>query len=143
MHSTVTLFMIDTRTEIAHATIEQQDPRVLEVRLRPGTLLSEEVISGVIRSCRSHMACGPCAVLAVVPDAVDFDPHVMSVDLARVNGPAENPVALAIVCEARALECMMDLYFAYFPQPFAVRVFEGLSDAYAWLAGFPLALAVT
>lgn len=135
--------MISTREENEHAIIEQRDPRLLEVRLKTGTLLNEDAISHIIGSCRAMMGCGPCAVLVLVPRPVDFDPHTMTIDLARMNGPAEDPLALAVVCEDHTIECMVDLYFAYFPQPFAVRVFNAVNSAYEWLSGRPLACSIS
>lgn len=115
------------------ATFEQNDPELLVVRFRTGVRLSEEVISATIRQCREPMFQRPRAVLVVIPEGVDFDPHAMSVDLARTNGMVGSPAALAVVCEERTLECMVELYFAYFPQPFAVKVFEEFHEAYVWL----------
>ncbi len=125
-----------------YATFEQNDPELLVVRFRTGVRLSEEVISSAIRKCREPLFQRPRAVLAVIPEGVDFDAHAMTVDLVKTNAIVEFPAALAVVCEERTLECMIELYFALFPQPFAIKVFEEFHEAYVWLLDSPLARCV-
>lgn len=113
--------------------VERVSAEQVEIRISPGVRLSTESFAAT-REARRELAEGrPMRVLMLLPEELDFQLDVMQVDHYKGTSAEEYTKALAIVSPETLYERLAELYFAYHPPSFPVRIFTHEADAQAWL----------
>lgn len=125
-----------------HATVEWTEPDIVVVRFLQGGRLDQDSLAEVMHTRKSFEGNGPQAVIAVIPEDLDFDPKVMMIDQYAANDMNSRTKALAIVTQGVIMESLVSLYFTYHPPGFEMRLFKGFEDAYRWLLEGPLSRSV-
>ena len=120
-------------TETRLATLERVAPDLLEIRYKADQKLDVEGLREVMQERQRLCPEGPYRVLAVFPPDGDFDLGVMMQDHYAGRGLQNCTQALAVAAGSTLIERMVGLYYAYFPQPFDMRVFLSEEDARHWL----------
>lgn len=124
---------MSTLTETRLATLERVAPDLLEIRYKPDQKLDLEGLREVMEERQRLCPEGPYRVLAVFPPDGDFDLGVMMHDHYAGRGLENCTRALAIAASSTLMERMANLYYAYYPQRFDLRVFVAEEDARKWL----------
>ncbi len=125
-----------------HATVEWTEPDIVIVRFLNDGRLDQESLAEVMHTRKAIASSGPQAVIAILPEDLDFDPKVMMIDQYTANDMNARTKALAIVTEGIIMESLVSLYFTYHPPGFEMRIFDRFEDAYRWLLEGPLSRSV-
>ncbi|MBK6776929.1 MAG: hypothetical protein IPG74_14185 [Flavobacteriales bacterium] len=119
----------------ALATITLAEEGLIELRYRPDAKLT---IAGMRDLLQSRiMLCGavPHKVLSFLPDGIDFDKALMDQDLYGDPVSVATTRAMAIVVTDPVNSHMLELFFAYYPAQFPMRLFSLEVEARKWLKG--------
>lgn len=76
---------------------------------------------------------GAYVMLSILPEGLDFNLEVTTADHFEPERGETSMQALAVVAMDSMGEAIAKLYFSYFPQVFATRIFNSESDARTWL----------
>ena len=125
-----TLRTIETKL----ATMSLVAPGYIEQRFRVGVAMDREGFEEN-RQVR-HMLGGaaPYVMLSVIPEGVDFQLDVVTIDHFGMEPEGSGLSALAVVAGDNLLTSITHLFFKYFPPSFPARVFNNEAGAQAWLA---------
>ncbi|MFZ1688911.1 MAG: hypothetical protein WAU70_15910 [Flavobacteriales bacterium] len=121
--------LIETRL----ATIEKVGTELLEVRFKPEQHVDRAGIDEILNERKRICPEGPRSILAIIPGEPDFDLDVVTTDHYAGRDLENCTRALAIAASHSISERMAGLFFAYFPQAFATKVFSTEGDARRWL----------
>ena len=123
--------LIETR----QATLERITAETVEVRFKPGLVLDKSGLDEILvereRFCSNT---GKHAVLAIFPNDADFDMAIMTQDHYAGRTVVGCTRFLAVAANSLMHERMASLYFAYFPQTFATKIFIEEEEARTWLS---------
>lgn len=124
---------IDTSIAVVH----RDEQGVIRIRVASGAKLDPGGFAEIL-AARMELAEGrPARVIALVPDDVDFDIHIMNKNHYEKVDAASFTKAFAIVTAASLYTKLYELYAAYFKPMFPVKVFPTEVAALAWLEGLP------
>lgn len=120
------------------AVIERSAPDLVEVRFKPGVVLSVSGINALL-DARERMAEGvPSRVLIMFPASeMDFDMAMITTDNYRGRPVEQHSKAVAWVTRNAHNDRFTRLYFAYFPSPVPSAIFGEEAEARAWLEAQP------
>lgn len=121
--------LIETRLAI----IEKVGTELLEVRFKPDQHVDRAGIDEILNERKRICPEGSRNILAIIPGEPDFDLDVVTTDHYAGRGLENCTRALAIAATSSINERMAGLFFAYFPQAFATKVFSGEEEARRWL----------
>jgi hypothetical protein len=124
---------MNNELETRLAWLQRLDAHRIDIRMKPGVFVDAVGIREVI-DARLHLSGGQVVgVVLFVPDSVDLD--VMAVTTNHYDKPERHQglLALAVVLDAVFLETMFRLFIAYYPPPFAARMFRAEQEAVTWL----------
>lgn len=121
--------LIETRL----ATIEKVGTELLEVRFKPEQHVDRAGIEEILNERKRICPEGPRNILAIIPGEPDFDLDVVTTDHYAGSGLENCTRALAVAATSTINERMAGLFFAYFPQAFATKVFSEEVEARRWL----------
>lgn len=117
------------------ATIQRTGPDLVEVRFKPGKVLSIAGISALLDARQAMPLERPLRVLIVFPeDHVDFEIQMITTDHYAKRPVDQHSRAVAWVTRNAHNERFTQLYFAYFPSPVPSAIFTEEEEARAWLA---------
>lgn len=117
------------------ATIQLVEEGLIELRYRPDAKLT---IAGMRDLLQTRiLLCGtvPHKVLSFLPDGIDFDKALMDQNLYGDPISVATTRAMAIVVTDPVNTHMLELFFAYYPAQFPMRLFSQEAEARAWLKG--------
>lgn len=121
--------LIETRL----ATIERVGTELLEVRFKPDQHVDRAGIDEILEERKRLCPEGTRNILTIIPGEPDFDLDVVTTDHYSGRELENCTRALAIAASSTINERMAGLFFAYFPQAFATKVFSGEEEARRWL----------
>ena len=121
--------LIETRL----ATIERVGTELLEVRFKPEQHVDRAGIDEILNERKRICPEGTRNILAIIPGEPDFDLDVVTTDHYAGRELENCTRALAIAASSTMNERMAGLFFAYFPQAFATKVFSDEGEARLWL----------
>lgn len=128
--------MADTssRFDTPLAIVERTGPDLIEVRFKPGVVLSIAGI-GALLDARERMAGeGASRVLILFPAVeMDFDMAMITTDNYSGRPVGAYSKAVAWVTQNQRNDRFTRLYFAYFPSPVPSAIFDTEAEARAWL----------
>ena len=120
--------------ETGLAIVECDETELIHVRFRPGVILSVKGLAEV-RAARKQLAANkPTAVLATVPEDIDFELNVMNSDHYKGTDASSYTKVFAIVTNTKMHKELCALYATYFRTDFPLRTFDDEPSARAWLA---------
>ncbi|MBK9760950.1 MAG: hypothetical protein IPO90_13500 [Flavobacteriales bacterium] len=122
------------RSETRLAVLEMNGKDRLEIRVKPGAFFDLVGISELIAERRRLAGNTPVGVLLVLPNDVDLDPVVVSVNHYADPEIAKGLRALAVVVDTTLLETMFRLFLAYYPPRFSSGIFRTKTEARNWLS---------
>ena len=102
--------------------------------MKPGAFFDLVGISELIAERRRLTGNNPVGILLVLPNDVDLDPMVVSVNHYADPEIAKGLRALAVVVDTTLLETMFRLFLAYYPPPFSSAIFKTKTEARNWLS---------
>lgn len=120
--------------ETTIATLVRVRPDLVEIRYKPGSMLTVEHMTEVQKMRRTIMGHAPYAMLTFIPGDVDFQMNTMRTDHMAADRIQSQVIATAVVAEANMIEMLVKLYFSYFPQLQRIRVTDNEGEARAWLS---------
>ncbi|MBK6540184.1 MAG: hypothetical protein IPG10_02650 [Flavobacteriales bacterium] len=131
MNTTADKRLIDTLI----ATVQRTSPDLVEVRFKPGAVLTISGITAVLRA-REELGrtASHCALIVFPEEETDFDMSMITMDHYKGRPVVEFTQAVAWVVRNEHNERFTRLYFAYFPSPVPSAIFMEEAEARAWLA---------
>lgn len=115
------------------ATLQRMQPDYLEVRYKPGCLLSTSALGEVAHNRRELMARGRYAMLSIIPEDSDFQLSALGVDHLADDREQGALWAIAVVTRANMIEMVLKLYFGYYPWLKRLRVTDDEQEARTWI----------
>lgn len=131
MNTTTDKPLIDTLI----ATVQRTSADLVEVRSKPGTVLTIPRITAVLHAREELGRIGShCALLVFPEEETDFDMSMITEDHYGGRPVVEFTEAVAWLVRNEHNERFTRLYFAYFPSPVPSAIFMEEAEARAWLA---------
>ena len=131
MNTTADKPLIDTLI----ATVQRTSPDLVEVRSKPGAVLSIPGITAVLHAREELGRIGShCALIVFPEEETDFDMSLITEDHYGGRPVVEFTEAVAWLVRNEHNERFTRLYFAYFPSPVPSAIFMEEAEARAWLA---------
>jgi hypothetical protein len=115
------------------ATLVRVRPDLLEVRYKPGCMLSTINLGEVAVARRDLMGRSPYGMFSVLPEDADFELKAMNVDHLAEDRRDGLMVAIALVAPANMIEMLLKLYFSYYPLLKRILVNDDEQQARAWI----------
>jgi len=127
---------IPTTIDTPIATIQRTAEDLVEVRFKPGVVLTVAGITAILQARQQSAGGVPLRVLIVFPtDEMDFDMSMITTDHYRAVPVEQFTRAVAWAAQNAHNERFCQLYFAYFPSPVPSAIFITEAEACAWLDG--------
>lgn len=121
--------------ETSLATVERGEDGLIRIRVRLGARLTVSGFAEILQARKALAQHGPAGVIATVPDDIDFDLAILSVDhYAGIDARAFTQ-AFAIVSQAELHQRLCAIYNGYFKPGFPIRIFADEAEARAWVMG--------
>lgn len=117
----------------SYGTVERYRDGLLVIRLSDQVVLNDWVVSSLMDALLPLVHEPPTFVIAILSEATEFDMSLMERDHFARNNWATRLGAMALVVGDTALFHLFNLYFAYYPQPFPLKVCHELQDAIIWI----------
>jgi hypothetical protein len=115
------------------ATLRRTAPGWIEVQLRSGVCVDVDGLARIMYA-RKKLAQGrPAAVLAEIPNDVDFEVSVMLTDHHLHMDVAAFTGAMAFVYPGTLFNRLVQVYCRFRPPPFPYRFFKDRAKAEEWL----------
>lgn len=121
--------VIDTRL----ATVERTGDHLIVVRIKPGSKLDTKGFAEILATRKELAGDRPAAVICIIPEDVDFDTAILTTDHHKGANVGSFTKVMAIVSEGSLFERLSELYFAFHPPEFTLKVFRELQDAIIWV----------
>jgi hypothetical protein len=119
--------------ETSLATLRLTAPGWIEVQLKSGACVDVDGLARIMYA-RKELAQGrPAAVLAVIPNDVDFEVNVMLTDHHLHMDVAAFTGAMAFVYPGSLFNRLVQVYCRFRPPPFPYRFFTDRTKAEQWL----------
>lgn len=118
-------------TKLSTVALQGQDQ--VEVVMHQRAHLDATGMAETLRSCQALGPHGALRILIELPVDADFNMTFMKKDHFKEAGMQSCTAALALATGNPFLERLMGLYFAYYPQPFPIRIHRTRAEALAWL----------
>lgn len=115
------------------STISSIGHNLIEMTMHDRAVLDAAGMAEALQATKELQADAGMRVYIEMPLDVDFNMTFMKLDHFKAAGMHSCMAALAVFTDNPFLERLMGLYFAYFPQPYPLRVYRTRSEALAWL----------
>lgn len=114
------------------SSIELHGRRAVLMQLHQRSILDAEGMAEALKAVK-EVCSEPRNLLIEIPEDADFNMTFMKRDHFKDSGAPRFLCALALLTTNPFLERLMALYFAYYPQPFPVRIFNDRRSALEWI----------
>lgn len=118
-------------TKLSTISTEGQD--LVGMTLHDRAILDAAGMAEALRACKELQTDGSIRIFIELPIEADFNMTFMKLDHFKEADMHACLAALVVYTENPFLERLMGLYFAYFPQPYPLRICRTRSEALAWL----------
>ena len=129
----MTTFSPGSTVDTQIASVQCVAPDLVEVRFKPGAVLTVAGIAAILAAREELGRSGPHRALIIMSDDMDFDLAMITTDHYKGRPVEKFSLALAWVARTDRNAHFARLYFAYFPSPVPSAIFMEEAEARGWL----------